>query len=173
MPSARGVGVVEILEGLGERQHLRDVLGRAREDVRGQDVDGRLIGVECSLVGVGDLGRRLVLETGRHEHRVLAAVEALVAQVADVGDVLDVEHVDPVVEEGPPDQVRQQVAAQVPDVRVAIDGRAARVHADAAGLERFDRFDPTCQGIPESEGHRPTMLPTGPRTRSDDFIGGP
>ena len=35
--------------------------------------------------------RRLVLEPGRDEHPVLAAVEALVAEVADVGDVLDVE----------------------------------------------------------------------------------
>ena len=75
------------------------MLGGAREDVRGQDVDGGLVGMERRLVRVGDLGRRLVLETGRHEHRVLAAVEALVAQVADVGDVLDVEDLDAVVQE--------------------------------------------------------------------------
>ena len=65
---------------------------------------------------------------GRDEHRVRAAVEALVAQVADVGDVLDVEDLDAVVEQRPPDQVGQQVAAQVADVGVAVDGRAAGVH---------------------------------------------
>ena len=67
------------------------MLGGPREDVRGQDVDGGLVGVEGRLVGGGDLGRRLVLEAGLDEHPVLAAVEPLVAQMADVGDVLDVE----------------------------------------------------------------------------------
>ena len=71
------------------------MLGRAREDVGGQDVDRRLVGVEGRLVGGGDLGRRLVLEAGLDQHPVLAAVEPLVAQVADVGDVLDVEDVRP------------------------------------------------------------------------------
>ena len=72
-----------------------------------------------------------MLEPGRDEHPVLAAVEPLVAQVADVGDVLDVEDLDPVVQERPPDQVGQQVAAQVADVGVAVDGRAAGVHPEA------------------------------------------
>ena len=102
------------------------------------------------------------------EHRVRAAVEALVAQVADVGDVLDVEDVDAVVEQGPPDEVGQQVAAQVPDVGVAVDGRAAGVHPDAAGLERLDRFDPAGQGVAEAEGHlrRPCYRPVrGPHRR--------
>ena len=78
----RRVGVAGVLERLGQGEHLRDVLGGAREDVGGQDVDQRLVGVERGLVRVGDLGRRLVLEAGRDEHRVGAAVEALVAQVA-------------------------------------------------------------------------------------------
>ena len=75
----------------------------------GQDVDERLVGVEGRLVRVRDLGRRLVLEAGLDEHPVLAAVEPLVAQVAHVGDVLDVEDLDPVVQQGPPDQVGEQV----------------------------------------------------------------
>ena len=70
-----------------------------------------------------------------------APVEALVAQMADVGDVLDVEDVDAVVEQGTPDEVGEQVAAQVPDVGVAIDSRPAGVHPHPAGLERLDRFD--------------------------------
>ena len=67
----------------------------------GRMLTSGLVGVERRLVGVGDLGRRLVLEPGRDEHPVLAAVEPLVAQVADVGDVLDVEDLDAVVEERP------------------------------------------------------------------------
>ena len=65
--------------------------------------------VEGGLVGVGDLGGRLVLEPGRDEHAVLAAIEPLVAQVPDVGDVLDVEDVHAVVQQDSPDQVGQQV----------------------------------------------------------------
>src|SRR4029079_621697 len=100
-------------------------LGGAGEDGGGQGPGQGLVGVEGGLVRVGDLGRRLVLQTGRDEHRVRAAVEALVAQVADVRDVLDVEHVDAVVEQRPADEVGQQVAAEVADVGVAVHGRAA------------------------------------------------
>ena len=124
------VGVAKILQARGERQHLRDVLGRAREDVGWEEVDQRRVGMEAGLVGIGDLGRRLVLELRRHQHPVGAAVEALVAQVADVGDVLDVEDVQAVVEQRPPDEVGQQEGAQVADVGPAIDGRAAGVEAD-------------------------------------------
>ena len=56
------VGVAGILEPLGEVEHLGDVLGRAREDVGGEDVDERLVGVERGLVCGRDLGRRLVLQ---------------------------------------------------------------------------------------------------------------
>ena len=142
-----------VLEPLGERDHLGDVLGRPREDVRRQDVDERLVGVEGGLVRGRDLGGRLVLEPGLDQHPVLAAVEPLVAQVADVGDVLDVEDLEPVVEQGPPDQVGQEVAAQVADVGVAVDRRAAGVHPDAAGLERLDRADRAGEGVAQAEGH--------------------
>ena len=127
------VGVARVHQLLGELEHLGDVLGRPREDVRRQDVQQRRVGVERGLVGVGDLRRRLVLEAGRDEHPVLAAVEPLVAEVADVGDVLDVEHVDAVVEDDPPDEVGEEERPQVADVGVAVDGRAARVHPEPRG----------------------------------------
>ena len=174
MPSGDLVGVPGVLERLGEGEHLRDVLGRAREDVGRQDVHERLVGMERRLVGVGDLGGRLLLEPGRDEHPVLAAVEALVPQVPDVGDVLDVEHVEPVVDEGPADQVGQQVRAQVPDVGVPVDGRAAGVHPDTPGLERHDRLDGPGQGVAEAQGH-PDIVARGrrpasaPGSHGDDF----
>ena len=91
---------------------------------------------------------------GLDEHPVLAAIELVVAQVADVGDVLDVEHVDAVVQQHAPDQVRQQVAPQVADVGVAVDGRAARVHPDATRLQRLDGPHLAGQRVAQSEGHR-------------------
>ncbi len=149
----RRVRVAGVLERLGQREHLGDVLGRAREDVSRKDVDQRLVGMEGRFVGVGDLARRLVFETGRDEHRIRSAVEPLVAQVSDIGDVLDLEDIDAVVEQGAADQVGQEVAAQVADMGVAVDGRAAGVHPDAARFERFDRLDAPAQGIAQVEGH--------------------
>ena len=124
----------ERLEPRRQGEHVGHVLGRPREHVRRQDVDQRLVLVEPGLVGVGDLGRRLGFEARGDQHPVLAAVEPLVAQVPDVRDVLHVEHRDPVVQERPPDEVGEEVAAQVADVRPAVDGGAAGVHPDRAVL---------------------------------------
>jgi hypothetical protein len=78
--------------------------------------------------------------------------------MADIGDVLHLEDVDAVVQQRPPDEVGEQVAAQVADVRVAIDGRAAGVHPDPTGLERLDRLDLPAQGVAEAQCHRGAML---------------
>ena len=94
----RGVGVPGVLERFGEPDHLRDVFGRAREDVGGQDVDQGSVGMERGLVGRRDLLGRLALEPGLDEHRIVAVVEVFVAQVADVRDVLDVQDLEPVIE---------------------------------------------------------------------------
>ena len=142
-----------VLELLGQPDHLGDVLGRPREDVRGQDVERRLVRVEGRLVRRRDLRGSLRFETGLHEHPVLAAIEPLIAQVADVGDVLDVEDLDAVVQERPSDQVGQEVRAQVADVGVAVDRRTARVHADPARDERLDGLDGAGQGIAQAQGH--------------------
>ena len=142
-----------ILEPLGQLDHLGDVVRRPREDVGRQDVDERGIGVEGRLVRGRDLGRRLRLEARGDEHPVLAPVEPLVAQVADVRDVLHVEDVDAVVEQRPPDQVGQEVAPQVADVGVAVDGRAAAVHPDPARLDRVHGLGLASERIAQAQGH--------------------
>ena len=147
------VGVTGVDELLGQVDHLRDVLRRAGEDVGRQEVEQRRVGVERGLVGVGDLPGRLVLEAGRDEHPVLAAVEALVAQVADIGDVLDLEDVDAVVQHRPTDQVGEEEGPQVADVRVAVDSRTAGVHPEAPAIARLDRFDGAGEGVAEAERH--------------------
>ena len=154
-----------ILQGLGEGQHLGDVLGRPGEHVRGQDVHERLVGVEGRLVRVGDLGGRPVFEPGGHEHPVLATIEPLVSQVPDVGDVLDVEHLEPVIQQGPPEDVGEQVRAQVADVGVPVHGRAARVHPDAPGLQWHDRLHGPGEGVAEAQGHPDIVAPTPAPTR--------
>ena len=165
----------ERLEAHGEVEHVGHVLGRPREDVRRQDVDQRLVLVEPRLVGVGDLGRRLRFEARGDQHPVLAAVEPLVAQVPDVGDVLHVQHRDAVVEQRPPDEVGQQVAAQVADVRPAVDGRPAGVHPDGPVVGTRHRLDAPGERVAQerpliagalverrSPGHRTAVTRRGP-----------
>ena len=143
----------EIDEPLGELEHLRDVLCRAWKDVGGQDVDRGFVDVEGRLVGVGDLGRCLVLEPGREEHPVLASIEALVAKVADVRDVLDLEDLYPVVDERPPDEVGKQERPEIADMCVAVDGRAAGIHPDPRSVGRLNGLDGAAEGVPDAKGH--------------------
>ncbi len=143
------------LEPLRQVEHLGDVLGRPGEDVGGQDVDQRLVLVEAGLVGIGDLRGRLRLQAGRDQHPVLATIEAFVPEVPDVGDVLDVEDRDAVVQERATDQVREQVAAEVPDVRPAVDGRAARVHAHGSGVAERDGLDASRERVAKGRSGRP------------------
>ncbi len=79
----------------------------------------------------------------------------------DVGDVLDVQDGQPVVAQRPPDEVGQQVRAQVPDVGVAVHGRAAGVHPDGPSIHRLDRLDGAAQGVAQAEGHVVGILPRG------------
>jgi hypothetical protein len=138
---------------LGQGDHLRDVLGGAGEDVGRQEVQQRGVGMECGLVGVGDLGRGLVLEAGGDQHPVLAAIEALVAHVPDVGDVLDVEDGHAVVQDDAPDEIREQEGPEVADMGVAIDRRPAGVHPQPGAVGRLDRRERAGERVAKTEGH--------------------
>jgi len=59
--------VPELPEALGQGDHVVDVLGRARVDVRREDVHERLVGVEGGLVGVRDVLGGTALEPGGDE----------------------------------------------------------------------------------------------------------
>jgi hypothetical protein len=95
-----------------------------------------------------------VLEAGRDEHPVLAAVESLVAEVPDVRDVLDVEHRDSVVENDPPDEVGEEERPQVPDMCISVDGRATGVHPEPVAVGGLDRLDRSGERVAETERHR-------------------
>ena len=133
--------MAQLLELLGERDHLGDVIRRARVLVRGKQVEQRRVGVEGRLVGIGDLAGGPPLEPRRDEHRIHLVPGGVFPEMPHVGDVLDVQDLQPVVQEGASDQVGEEERPEVPDVRVAVDGRATGVHPDATGLERFDGQD--------------------------------
>ena len=103
-----------------------------------EQVEQRRVGVERRLVRVRDLARGAALEPRRDQHRVDLAARVVCPKMPDVGDVLDVQHLEPVVEQRAPDEVGEEERPEVADVGVAVDRRAARVHADPARLERLD-----------------------------------
>ena len=154
VPRVADVRVAGIDQPLGEVDHLGDVLRRPREHVGRQEVEQGRVGVERCFVGVGDLRGRLVLEPGRDQHSVLAAVEPLVPQMPDVRDVLDVEDRDSVVQHDPADQVGEEERPEVPDMGEPVDRRAAGVHPEAGTVARFHRVDRPGQGVPQPERHR-------------------
>ena len=148
------VRVPGVLEALGEADHVRHVVGRPREDVGRQQVHRRRVDVERLLVCGRDLGRAPAFQAGSHEHAVLALVEPLVPHVAHVGDVLDLEHAQPVVDEGPSDEVRQEERPEVADVRVAVHRRTAAVHPHEPRLDGLHGLDAAGQRVAQPEGHR-------------------
>ena len=154
VPGGRPVGVAQVLQPLGQREHPGDVLRGARELVRWEDVHERGVGVEGSLVRVRDLAGGAALEARGDEHRVDLATGVVRAEVAHVGDVLDLEDLDAVVHERAADQVGEQERPQVADVGVAVDGGAAGIHPEPTGLDRHDRHHGPPERIAQAEGHR-------------------
>ena len=104
---------------------------RRRADVDPADVVEERLGV-----GGGDLFRRLLLESRRDEHLVLAAVERVVGEMADVGDVHDLLAAVAEVVEAAAKKVWQHERPQIADVGEAIDRGTARVDAHDAVIER-------------------------------------
>ena len=135
-----------------ELDHLGDVLGGLGVDVDRQDVDGGFILQPGIGVELSDLRRALALRLGGQLHAVLALVEGVVAHVPDVGDVLDGTNLVAQVLQGPPQDVREEEAAQVADVGVAVDGRAAGVDADQSRGVRLEWLDRARQRAVEADG---------------------
>jgi hypothetical protein len=118
-------------------------------------------------VGVGDTEPFHVLEVGacvgfRDFERVhpfelrptldlVFALVRVVEQVADVGDVLDVLDLVAEVAEVPDDGVERHVRLRVAEMRVAVDGRAARVDPHMTGHERDEALLEASQGVDEVE----------------------
>ena len=128
-------------EALDERDHRRDVLRRLRDDVRIEDVQLPPVDHELPRVPLGHGERIEVLACRPDSHLVRARGVRVVDEVPDVGDVHDLLHAVAEILEGAPRDIGGQVAVEVADVLVVVDGRAAVVDRDLAlpkGRERLD-----------------------------------
>ena len=119
-----------------QRDHLGDVVGRLRHDLRPQDVELLAVDEELVRVALGEHERIDVLAPRGDGHLVLAADVRVAHQVPDVGDVHHLLHLVAEVLEGAARDIRGEIRVQVADVLVVVDGRAAVVHGEAAGPQR-------------------------------------
>ena len=122
------VGVALLEERLDERDHLVDVLGRPRQDVRRRHPQGSRVVQEPREPAVGEL-----VDPDSRRRR---APDDL---VVDVGDVHDPRDAQAAVAEVADEQVGVEEAPEVADVGRAVDRRPAAVDPDVARLERLER----------------------------------
>ena len=137
---------------LDDRQHLRDVVRRARVDLGRADAELLDVGEEELRVLSRDLERVELLAP----RPGLDLVLPLVRVVLDVSDVGDVHHlVDLVAQvfQPAPQDVCEQERPQIADVYAAPDGRAAVVHANDARLAGLERLLPPGEGVVDLEAH--------------------
>ncbi len=148
------VGVALRLDVGDELDLLGDVVGRAAEHRRRLEVQRLHVREERVGVHLRDLPRRLAGAARALLHLVLAGV-GVGRQVADVGDVHHVPDAVAVPLEHALQQVLEQERAEVADVLVVVDGRAAGVEADfAGGLQRLERAQGARVVVVEVQGGR-------------------
>ena len=134
------VRVIRLHERLDQGDDLADRLRGLRLLVGAAEAEQ--VGVRH--VGGGHLGREL-----RARHAPLAG--GVVDLVVHVGDVDHQRGVVSLVLEKALQQGEDEVRARVADVDPPIDGRAAGVDADAAGLARLDGNDPAAQRVLDAQ----------------------
>ena len=116
---------------------LADVVGGAAEDRRVLDVERAHVLEERAGIELRDFPRGLAGAPRTLFHLVLAGV-GVGSEMAHVGDVHDVRNLVAVPFQHSPEQIFEQEGAEVPDVLVVVDGRAAGVEAGRTGLERLE-----------------------------------
>ncbi len=125
-------------QALDELDHLGDVLGGLRHDVRLEDVELAAIDEELFRVALRDHERIDVLAPRADRHLVLASDVGVADEMAGVGDVHHLPHAVAEVFERPAHDIRRQIAVEIADVLVVVDGRAAVVDAELARDERLE-----------------------------------
>src|SRR5437762_2238480 len=128
------IRVAVLLDVGNELDLLADVIGGAAKKRRVLDVERAHVLEERAGIELRDLPRGLAGAPRTLFHLVLAGV-GVGGEMAHVGDVHDVRNVIAVPFQHPPEQVLEQESAEVADVLVVVNRRAAGVEPDRTGLE--------------------------------------
>ena len=133
-----------------ERDHIADMIGRARPYVRRLEIQRRAIALELLEIIVRDFEWRFALRACGFLDLVLAGV--LVARhVPDVRHVHHVAHFVAVELERPAQAVDEHVRAQIPEMLRQIDRRSARIKRNFGRILRLEFLDRAAQRIENVE----------------------
>ena len=149
----RAVRIAFFFDGGDGRNLLADVVGGSAPDVGRAHVEPFELFLEVRGVALGDFPRRQAGAPRAGLHLVLAGVRVR-GQVPHVGDVDDVMDFIAAVFEGAPQDVFEDIGAQVADVLVVVHGRAAGVQADLGRCERCKGALLAGIGIKKMQGHK-------------------
>ncbi len=140
----RRISVTGADQPLDQRDHLRDVLGGPRLDIRRQAAQGRHVLMELRGRSSRHLGDRLAARRGGGHDLVLD-----IGDVAHVCDVLRAVF----VAQHAIEQVEHHDRAGVADMGVVVDRRAADIHPHIIRIDRREGLFAVGQRIVENEGH--------------------
>ena len=159
----RHIGVAGGDEALDDLDHLADVLGRPRLDVRRQHAQRRDVGVELRQRALGQVA-------DRNAFLSRAGVD-LVVHVGDVAHIPDM--ILPVtMAQEPVQHVEHDDGPRIADVGVVVDGGAADVHPHVLLVDRPELLLAAGQRVPELERHRARVPVTGLAGPALAFSGG-
>ncbi len=136
------IGVVILLQQFDQAQHLRNELRRARLLIGRQDAERGEV-----LLHRLDEARR---ERG---HRFVVLRRTANDLVVDVGDVAHVGDAQPARAQPARDQIEGDKRARVAEMAIVVNGHAAHIHADHAGLDRSERLGRAGQCVVDEQGH--------------------
>src|SRR3546814_718366 len=128
------------------RDHLRDMLGRARLDIWLQGAERRHILVEGLRRALGNLADRAAAGTRRR-----------IDLVVHVGDVARIEHGRIAPLQQTVEHVEDDDRARIADMSEVVDGRSADIHPHTLRIDRFEYFLHPCQGVVQNQRHASSL----------------
>ncbi len=147
------VGKALLFDAADELDLLGDVVGGPAPDVRLEDIQRAADrAVKACGVELGDLPGGLAGAARAFFHFVFAGI-GIRDQVADIGDVHHMFDLVTVEFQHPAQQIFEDIGAQVADMGVVVDGRAAGIQANFRGIERRELADSTGEGIKQRKVH--------------------
>ena len=150
--SARHVRVPVRLDFLDELNHVGNMLRRLADDVGTADVHRVDVGKERVRVEACNLEHGLMPFLSRLHHLV-GSVVGIARKMADISYVHHVLYVVAQIRERLVKDVKKNVGAEIPDVRVIIDRRAASIKADMSFDNRLELLHLPSHRVVQSQCH--------------------
>ncbi len=147
------VGDALRLKLLDNRDIFSDMLACSRHfgrelDVQGVKVFNKSGGIFVSN-GFQSFERHRQVFTRERLHHFVITIIRVRSEVSDIGNVHYLLHVVAIVLERPAHDISEHIRTQVPDVRIVVDRRPARIQADNAVFKRFELLFFTGEGVVE------------------------